>query len=57
MPDLIRDDLILRALLHKADFFSLFALGQFVEILSIKQNFSRTSAVWRENGFELPEQR
>ena len=57
MPDLIRDDLILRALLHKADFSSLFALGQFVEILSVKQNFSGTSAMRREYSFELPEQR
>ena len=57
MPDLICDDLILRALLHKADFFCLFALGQFVETLSVKQNFSGTSAMRREDSFELPEQR
>ena len=38
-------------------FFCLFALGQFVEILSVKQNFSGTSAMRREDSFELPEQR
>ena len=57
VPDLVGDDLVFGALLHKADFFSLFALGQFVEILSVKQNFSGTSAMRREDGFELPEQR
>ena len=57
MPDLVSDDLVFGALLDKADFFSLFALGQFVEILSVKQNFSGTSAMRRENSFELPQQR
>ena len=57
VPDLVGRDLILRTLLHKADFFRLFALGQFVEILSVKQNFSGTSAMRREDSFELPEQR
>ena len=57
VPDLVSDDLVFGALLDKADFFSLFALGQFVEILSVKQNFSGTSAMRREDGFELPEQR
>ena len=57
VPDLVGDDLVFGALLDKADFFSLFALGQFVEILSVKQNFSGTSAMRREDGFELPEQR
>ena len=40
MPDLVGRDLIFRTLLHKADLLSLFALGQFVELLSVKQNFS-----------------
>ena len=55
VPDLVGDDLVFGALLDKADFFSLFALGQFVEILSVKQNFSGTSAMRGEDGFELPQ--
>lgn len=51
MPDLIRDDLILRALLHKADFFSLFALGKFIKILSVKQDLTAPSSVRRKDGF------
>ena len=57
VPDLIRDDLILRALLHKPDLLSLFALGQLVELLSVEQDFAASASVRREDGFELPEQR
>ena len=57
MPDLIRDDLILRALLHKAYSFSLFALGQFIELFFVEQDFTVSASMRRENGFELPEQR
>ena len=57
MPDLIRDDLVFGALLHEADFFCLFALVKRIEISSLKQNFSGTSAVRGKNGFELPQQR
>ena len=58
MPDLVRDDLIFGALLHKADFFSLFALVKCVEISLPSNRISPDfCAVRRENGFELPEQR
>ena len=57
VPDLVGRDLILRTLLHKAYFFCLFALVKGIKISALKQNFSRTSAVRRENGFELPQQR
>ena len=57
VPDLVGRDLIFRTLLHKADLLGLFALGQFIELLPIEQNFTGTSAMWREDGFELPQQR
>ena len=57
MPDLVCNDLIFRALPNNAYFFCLFALVKGIKISALKQNFSGTSAVWRENGFELPQQR
>ena len=57
MPDLIRDDLIFRALLHEADFLGLFALGHFIEILSVKQDLAAPSSMRCKHGFQLPQKR
>ena len=57
MPDLIRDDLILRALLHKADSFSLFALVKGIQISALEQNLTASASMRRENSFELPQKR
>ena len=57
VPDLVGDDLVFGTLLHEADLFGLFALVKRIEISSLKQNFSGTSAVRGKNGFELPQQR
>ena len=57
VPDLIRDDLIFRALLHEADFLGLFALGHFIEILSVKQDLAAPSSMRCKHGFQLPQKR
>ena len=56
VPDLIRDDLILRALLHKANLLGLFALGQHVEVSAVKKDFTVSASMRRKNCFELSEQ-
>ena len=57
VPDLVGDDLVFGALLHKADLLGLFALVKGIKISALKQNFSGTSAVRGENGFHLPQKR
>jgi len=57
VPDLIRDDLIFWALLHKADLLGLFALGQFIKLLSVKQDLPASSSVRRKHSFHLPQKR
>ena len=57
MPDLIRDDLILRALLHKANLLGLFALGQHVEVSAVKKDFTVSASMRREDSFQLPQKR
>ena len=57
MPDLVGRDLVFRTLLHKADFFRLFALVKIVKISALKEDFAVSASMRRENGFELPQQR
>ena len=57
VPDLIRDDLILRALLHKANLLGLFALGQHVEVSAVKKDFTVSASMRREDSFQLPQKR
>ena len=57
VPDLVGRDLVLRTLLHKADFFRLFALVKIVKISALKEDFAASASMRRENGFELPQQR
>ncbi len=57
MPDLIRHDLIFRALPNNAYFFCLFALVKLVELSVFKQNFTASAPMRRKNGFQLPQKR
>ena len=57
VPDLVGRDLVFRTLLHKADFFRLFALVKIVKISALKEDFAASASMRRENSFELPQQR
>ena len=48
MPHLIRHDLILRRLLHKADFLALRPLIQLIQRHTLKQNLTAAAAVRRQ---------
>ena len=56
MPDLIRDDLVLRALLHKADALALLALVQRPQRSALEEDLPPEISRRGEDGLELPQQ-
>ena len=57
VPDLVGDDLVITALLDKADGLGLFALRKTVERSSVEENLARASAMRSQNGLQLPQKR
>ena len=57
MPDLIRHQLIFRALLDEADALRLLPLGKAVQRSALQQQLACPASVGRQNGLQLPEQR
>ena len=57
MPDLIRHQLIFRALLDEADALRLLPLGKAVQRSALQQQLACPASVGRQNGLQLPQQR
>ena len=57
VPDLVRDDLVVRVLHHKADLRGLVALGHLRKRRAAEENFAAALAVRREHRFEMAQQR
>ena len=57
VPDLIRHQLILRALLDEADALRLLPLGKAVQRSALQQQLAGPASVGRQNGLQLPQQR
>ena len=56
MPDLIRDDLIVGILHHKADFGCLVILVHLIQGDAAEQNPAAALAVRRQHGFQMPQE-
>ena len=57
VPDLVRDDLIVRVLHHEADLRGLVALGYLRERRAAEEDLAAALAVRREHRFEMAQQR
>ena len=57
VPDLVGDDLVFRALLHKADALRLLALRNVGERAAVEKDRAPVDAVGRKSGLQLAEER